>query len=119
MASEVTQFPLLKDYVIDKRLGTGTYAVVYKAHSKVNTDMVILIVGCFKNSSNILLFFCSAKVGNQLNAIKCIKKSSLNKSSTENLLREIKILKQIKHDYIVDLVDFQVDFIFGCDIIYN
>jgi serine/threonine protein kinase len=48
------------------------------------------------------------KNGNQVHAIKCIKKSSLNKASTENLLREIKILKQIKHDYIVDLIDFQV-----------
>ena len=35
MTSEISQFPQLKDYVIDKRLGTGTYAVVYKAHSKV------------------------------------------------------------------------------------
>ncbi len=41
-------------------------------------------------------------------AIKCIKKAGLNKGSTENLLREIKILKQIKHEHIVQLKDFQV-----------
>ncbi len=44
-----------------------------------------------------------------MTAIKCIKKNGLNKTSTENLLREIKILKQIKHDYIVQLKDFQWD----------
>jgi len=40
--------------------------------------------------------------------VKCIKKSSLNKISVENLLAEIEILKQIKHEHIVQLVDFQV-----------
>lgn len=43
-----------------------------------------------------------------MNAIKCIRKSGLNKASTENLLCEIKILKQIKHEYVVQLIDFQV-----------
>ena len=76
------QFPQLKDYIIEKRLGTGTYAAVYKARSKTS---------------------------NQFVAIKCIKKSSLNKSSTENLLREIQILKQIKHEFIVEFKDFQWD----------
>lgn len=74
--------PHLKDFNIEKRLGTGTYATVYKAISKIN---------------------------NEVSAVKCIKKNSLNKASTENLLREIKILKQIKHDYIVQLKDFQWD----------
>ncbi len=32
----------------------------------------------------------------------------MNKASTENLLCEIKILKQIKHEYVVQLIDFQV-----------
>ena len=73
--------PQLKDFHIEKRLGTGTYATVYKAVCKNN---------------------------NEVRAIKCIKKNGLNKTSTENLLREIKILKQIKHDYIVQLKDFQV-----------
>lgn len=76
--------PQLKDFHIEKRLGTGTYATVYKAVCKKNSEV---------------------------SAIKCIKKNGLNKTSTENLLREIKILKQIKHDYIVQLKDFQV---FSC-----
>jgi len=41
-------------------------------------------------------------------AIKCVLKSSLNKAATENLLVEIEILKQIKHEHIVQLLDFQV-----------
>lgn len=74
--------PKLRDYVIDRRLGTGTYAIVYKATSTKNNEIV---------------------------AIKCIKKNGLNKTSTENLLREIKILKNIKQEYIVQLKDFQWD----------
>jgi serine/threonine protein kinase len=61
MQTELNPFPVIKDYVIDKRLGTGTYATVYKAR--------------FKNGSQ------------EPYAIKCIKKASLNKTSTENLLR--------------------------------
>lgn len=74
--------PHLKGYHIERRLGTGTYATVYKA---------------------------TLKGTNEVSAIKCIKKNGLNKTSTDNLLREIKILKQIKHDYIVQLKDFQWD----------
>ena len=41
-------------------------------------------------------------------AIKCVAKSSLNKASTENLLTEIELLKNLHHDHIVQLNDFQV-----------
>lgn len=40
-------------------------------------------------------------------AIKCISKTSLTKSATENLLTEIAILKKIKHEHVVELIDFQ------------
>lgn len=43
-----------------------------------------------------------------VHAIKCIRKSGLNRSSVENLLVEIEILKQIDHPNIVKMVDFQV-----------
>ena len=75
--------PQLRDFTVERRLGVGTYAAVYKAHAKHNPADVC--------------------------AIKCIRKNGLNKSSTENLLREIQILKQIKHDYVVQLRDFQWD----------
>lgn len=41
-------------------------------------------------------------------AIKCVQKSSLTKSSVENLITEISILKKVKHENIVELKDFQV-----------
>ena len=55
------------------------------------------------------MFACYKQKTNEVSAVKCIKKNGLNKASTENLLQEIKILKQIKHDYIVQLQDFQWD----------
>jgi hypothetical protein len=48
------------------------------------------------------------KHNNDVCAVKCIKRSSLTETSTENLLREIEILKNIRNDHIVPLKDFQV-----------
>lgn len=42
-------------------------------------------------------------------AIKCVEKSSLTKSATENLLTEIGLLKKLKHEYVVEMKDFQWD----------
>lgn len=75
--------PTMKDYVLTEKLGQGTYAVVYKGFKKGNTREIV--------------------------AVKCIKKSSLSKTSTENLLREIEILKSLDHEHIVKLKDFQWD----------
>ena len=41
-------------------------------------------------------------------AVKCIERSRLNKASTENLFTEIKVMKDLKHDHIVKLEDFEV-----------
>ena len=41
-------------------------------------------------------------------AIKCIKKDSLNSRSIENMLTEIELLKTLKHENIVYLIDFEV-----------
>ena len=75
--------PTMVDYVLTERLGQGTYAVVYKGFKKGNTREIV--------------------------AVKCIKKSSLSKTSTENLLREIEILKSLDHQHIVKLKDFHWD----------
>lgn len=45
----------------------------------------------------------------QFFAIKCVAKSSLSQSATDNLLREIKLLKTLKHKYIVEMTDFRWD----------
>ncbi|XP_077988502.1 serine/threonine-protein kinase ULK3-like [Glandiceps talaboti] len=82
MAAPVS-LPNLHGFVFTEKLGSGTYATVYKAFRKSNQREVV--------------------------AVKCVLKSSLNKTSTENLLTEIGILKKIRHDYIVRLKDFQWD----------
>ncbi|XP_061854992.1 serine/threonine-protein kinase ULK3 isoform X3 [Colius striatus] len=75
--------PRLPGFILTERLGTGTYATVYKAYRKTDTREVV--------------------------AIKCVSKRSLNRASVENLLTEIEILKTIRHPHIVELKDFQWD----------
>ncbi|XP_038298901.1 serine/threonine-protein kinase ULK3 isoform X8 [Canis lupus familiaris] len=74
--------PRLDGFILTERLGSGTYATVYKAYAKKDTREVV--------------------------AIKCVAKKSLNKASVENLLTEIEILKGIRHPHIVQLRDFQL-----------
>ncbi|XP_074088823.1 serine/threonine-protein kinase ULK3 isoform X4 [Macrotis lagotis] len=75
--------PRLHGYILTERLGSGTYATVYKAYGKKDTREVA--------------------------AVKCVSKKSLNKASVENLLTEIEILKAVRHPHIVELKDFQWD----------
>eukprot|EP00058_Branchiostoma_floridae_P009420 XP_002594908.1 hypothetical protein BRAFLDRAFT_110776 [Branchiostoma floridae] len=75
--------PQLPDFVLTERLGSGTYATVFKAYSRSKRRQVV--------------------------AIKCIQKSNLNKAATDNLLTEIEILKNVRHPHIVELKDFQWD----------
>uniref|UniRef100_A0A672I504 Serine/threonine-protein kinase ULK3 n=1 Tax=Salarias fasciatus TaxID=181472 RepID=A0A672I504_SALFA len=75
--------PKLADFILTERLGSGTYATVYKAYRKANSREVV--------------------------AVKVVSKKTLNKASTENLLTEIEILKTVRHPHIVQLKDFQWD----------
>ncbi|XP_067105073.1 serine/threonine-protein kinase ULK3 isoform X2 [Osmerus mordax] len=75
--------PKLVDFILTERLGSGTYATVYKAYSKGDSREVV--------------------------AVKVVSKKSLNKASMENLLTEIEILKTVRHPHIVQLKDFQWD----------
>ena len=45
-------------------------------------------------------------------AIKCISRKALTKTSEDLLINEIRLLKQIKHENIVEMYDFQVNEIF-------
>ncbi|XP_040585619.1 serine/threonine-protein kinase ULK3 isoform X3 [Mesocricetus auratus] len=83
MAGPGWGLPRLDGFILTERLGSGTYATVYKAYAKKDTREVV--------------------------AIKCVAKKSLNKASVENLLTEIEILKGIRHPHIVHLKDFQWD----------
>ncbi|GFT60173.1 hypothetical protein NPIL_84961 [Nephila pilipes] len=75
--------PSLSGFIFTEKLGKGSYATVYKAYRTGDTREVV--------------------------AIKCVSKSSLTKSSVENLVTEISILKKVKHPNIVELKDFQWD----------
>ncbi|KAM8782108.1 serine/threonine-protein kinase ULK3 isoform 1-T1 [Rhynchonycteris naso] len=83
MAVSGRGLPRVNGFILAERLGSGTYATVYKAYAKKDTREVV--------------------------AIKCVAKKSLNKASVENLLMEIEILKGIRHPNIVQLKDFQWD----------
>lgn len=84
MASAVSHRPHLPDFILTDKLGSGTYATVYKAYRKSCTVREVV-------------------------AIKCVTKASLNRVSSENLLTEIELLKTLRHDHIVELKDFQWD----------
>ncbi|XP_030243701.1 serine/threonine-protein kinase ULK3 [Drosophila navojoa] len=71
--------PRITDYDIQEKLGVGSYASVYKArHKKQGT----------------------------YHAIKYVEMSTLSQSSRDNLITEIRLLRDLKHKYIVTLQDF-------------
>ncbi|KAH8340622.1 hypothetical protein KR059_002742 [Drosophila kikkawai] len=71
--------PKITDFEILEKLGAGSYATVYKArHKKQRT----------------------------YHAIKYVEMSTLSQSSRENLITEIRLLRDLKHKYIVTLQDF-------------
>uniref|UniRef100_A0A8C5PUW1 Serine/threonine-protein kinase ULK3 n=1 Tax=Leptobrachium leishanense TaxID=445787 RepID=A0A8C5PUW1_9ANUR len=88
MASGSWAPPRLDDFILTDKLGSGTYAAVYKAYRRHNVREVV--------------------------AVKCVSKRTLNKASVENLLTEIEILKAVHHPHILELKDFQwnQDYIF-------
>lgn len=171
--------PKLADFILTERLGSGTYATVYKAYRKVSLWWVRRNITCYnihvqglpssevpctlldfacrtwcfnecERYEPLLSAFCSPnfvwasngphwvysqsrwcykfslllwwKVKVQIQfltvtlqgdtrevvAVKVVGKKTLNKSSTENLLTEIEILKTMRHPHIVQLKDFQV-----------
>ncbi|KAF8945725.1 Serine/threonine-protein kinase [Haplosporangium gracile] len=73
--SEATQ---VGDYIVEYEIGRGSFATVYKGHHRVTKEPV---------------------------AIKSVLRSKLTKKLLENLASEINILKGIRHDHIVALVD--------------
>lgn len=75
--------PKIPDYVFAEKIGSGNYADVYKAFKKGKTREVV--------------------------AVKCVLQSSLSKSSLDNLESEIKILKKLRHEHIVQMLDFVWD----------
>ncbi|KAG0202226.1 Serine/threonine-protein kinase [Mortierella sp. GBA30] len=77
-AKPITEATQVGDYVVEYEIGRGSFATVYKGYHRVTKEPV---------------------------AIKSVLRSKLTKKLLENLASEINILKGIRHDHIVALVD--------------
>ncbi|KAH8295331.1 hypothetical protein KR018_009993 [Drosophila ironensis] len=71
--------PRITDFEILEKLGAGSYATVYKVRHKKHRTY---------------------------HAIKYVEMSTLSQTSRENLITEIRLLRDLKHKYIVQLQDF-------------
>ncbi|CAF4455101.1 unnamed protein product, partial [Adineta steineri] len=81
-------------YTFGEKLGAGSYGTVYKAR--------LTPIAQTRPSSAIStrpIFY----------AIKCISRKALTKTTPDILINEIKLLKHIKHDNIVEMYDFSVN----------
>uniref|UniRef100_A0A0K2TEP2 Serine/threonine-protein kinase ULK3 n=1 Tax=Lepeophtheirus salmonis TaxID=72036 RepID=A0A0K2TEP2_LEPSM len=74
---------ILKDYSIGEKIGAGTYGTVFKATKKTGPREVV--------------------------AVKAIYKKGLVKKEVDNIISEITLLKTLKHQHIVEMVDFTWD----------
>uniref|UniRef100_A0A6A7FWC7 Serine/threonine-protein kinase ULK3 n=3 Tax=Hirondellea gigas TaxID=1518452 RepID=A0A6A7FWC7_9CRUS len=85
MAGKSNPTPPLKvaNYIIGDKIGSGGYADVYKAYKTADRKECV--------------------------AIKAVLRSTLSSGSTDNLITEIRLLKQLNHDHIVQLEDFMCD----------
>ncbi|XP_043527661.1 serine/threonine-protein kinase ULK3 isoform X1 [Frieseomelitta varia] len=72
--------PSVSDYSLLEKIGSGSYATVYKAFKKDGRREVV--------------------------AIKLVDKSSLSKSAVDNIVTEIYLLKILRHENIVEMRDF-------------
>ncbi|KAF9354257.1 Serine/threonine-protein kinase [Mortierella sp. AD094] len=77
-ARPVPQVNQVGDYIVEHEIGRGSFATVYKGYHRITKESV---------------------------AIKSVLRSKLTKKLLENLASEINILKGIRHDHIVALVD--------------
>lgn len=99
--------PKLADFILTERLGSGTYATVYKAYRKVGGPRLPHPQLRRLHLENPVVPDLQGD-SREVVAVKVVAKKTLNKASTENLLTEIEILKSVRHPHIVQLKDFQV-----------
>ncbi|KAF2884020.1 hypothetical protein ILUMI_22138 [Ignelater luminosus] len=79
----IMSFPHVNGYEIVEKVGVGSFSVVYKAVTKTASKDIV--------------------------AIKCVEKRYQKKSFADNIVKEISLLKFLKHEYIVRLIDFLWD----------
>ena len=75
--------PTLREYNFSEKLGSGTYGDVFKA--------------------------CRKSGPREVFAVKCVQKAKMSKTESDAIVAEISILKKLKHDFIVQMTDFQWD----------
>ncbi|CAF1608588.1 unnamed protein product [Rotaria sp. Silwood1] len=91
---EATPIPNLPGYALGEKLGAGSFGTVYKARLIPTSQSRPSSAACVRPN-----FF----------AIKCINRKTLTKTTQDLLINEIKLLKNIKHENIVEMYDFQWD----------
>lgn len=103
--------PTINEYKMLEIIGTGSYSVVHHAKHKVRIDdfnlFVVLSWWLYFQDINFVAGWFQET--NRSYAVKCVAKVNLSKTSTDNLIREIKLLKTLKHKHIVEMVDFMWD----------
>ncbi|KAF5096791.1 hypothetical protein DV451_004078 [Geotrichum candidum] len=72
-------YPGLEQYALLKKMGDGAFSVVYKAYS-LKTDKEV--------------------------AIKVVRKNELSNNQRASILKEVAIMRQLKHKNITDLLEF-------------
>uniref|UniRef100_A0A182WY57 Serine/threonine-protein kinase ULK3 n=1 Tax=Anopheles quadriannulatus TaxID=34691 RepID=A0A182WY57_ANOQN len=72
----------ITEYKLLERLGSGTYAIVYRAMKKTTKEIL---------------------------AVKVMAKSKLSCTAMDNIISEISLLKKLKHRHIVEMRDFLWD----------
>ncbi|KAF5294715.1 hypothetical protein FQA39_LY00199 [Lamprigera yunnana] len=80
--------PRIEGYDVVEKIGSGSFSVVFKANTKTTPRTVV--------------------------AVKCIHKRYQKKTFADNVVREITMLKELNHNYIVKLIDFVTDINYIC-----
>lgn len=85
------------DYIVGKEIGQGSFANVYLASHKV----------CFNSDDSCYQWLTLIQRTKDTVAIKAVRRDKLTPKLLENLESEIAILKGIRHDHVVILMDCQ------------
>ncbi|KAG5458275.1 MAG: kinase-like domain-containing protein, partial [Olpidium bornovanus] len=91
-AQLATQTIIIGDYEVGREIGRGSFATVYKGHH-IATRVPV--------------------------AVKSVQRSKLTKKLLESLESEIAILKAVRHEHIVELVDCKVGQLWPCGGVYG
>ncbi|XP_046640835.1 serine/threonine-protein kinase ULK3-like [Daphnia pulicaria] len=75
--------PRLPGFVLQSKIGSGTFSDVYKAYQISSPKQIV--------------------------AVKCILKNELSANTVNSIVHEIEALKRLRHPHIIQMLDFQWD----------